>query len=85
MDEPKMRRTLYSGFSANTCAYCALHRASLTPKQMKKHRCLAKGCTALIRHEHPYWETREESRQKRRDRKERMEKLYKEAIHEPQT
>ena len=76
MDEPKVRNTLYGGQSSNTCAFCAYHGKSLTPKQMQKHKCLGKGCTALIRHEHPYWEKREESRQKRRERKARLEKKY---------
>lgn len=76
MPEKKVRKTLYGSESSNTCAFCAYHGRSLTPNQMKQHRCLAKGCTALIRHEHPYWAEREESKQKRRERKARLEKKY---------
>ena len=80
MDEPKVRKVLYGSESSNTCAFCAYHGKALTPNQMKKHKCLAKGCTALIRHEHPYWNDREDAKQKRRARKERLEQKYLEAI-----
>lgn len=80
MEEPKVRKTLYGSVSSNTCAFCAYHRKSLTPHQLKKHKCLAKGCNALIRHEHPYWLLREDSRKKRRARKERLEREYLKAI-----
>ncbi len=78
MDEPKVRRTLYGGRSSNTCAFCALHGRALTPRQMKKHQCLAKGCSALVRAEHPIWEEREKRRQMRIERRDRLEKLYEE-------
>lgn len=71
-----VRNTLYGGKSSNTCAFCALHGKSLTPRQLKKHKCLAKGCTALIKHEHPYWENREKTKQLRAERKVRMETEY---------
>lgn len=80
MDEPKVRKTLYGSSSSNTCAFCAYHGAALTPKQMKQHGCLAKQCTALIRHEHPLWEQREERRQLRKARKDRLEKMYQDSI-----
>ena len=80
MDEPKVRETLYGGRSSNTCAFCAYHGRALTPKQMQRHKCLAKECTALIRHEHPYWQEREEAKKVRRARKERLEQMYLEAI-----
>ena len=76
MDEPKERNTLYGGKSSNTCAFCAYHGKALTPKQMQKHQCLGKGCTALIRHEHPYWREREEAKKVRRARKARLEQKY---------
>lgn len=80
MDEPKVRRILYGGSSSNTCAFCAFHGRALTPRQMKKHACLSKGCTALIRHEHPFWEQREERKAQRKARKERLERKYQEAV-----
>lgn len=77
MDEPKVRRVLSGSWSSNTCAFCAYHGKALTPNQMKSHRCLGKQCTALIRHEHPIWETREKRKAKRKARKERLEETYK--------
>lgn len=76
MDEPKVRKTLCGSESANTCAFCAYHGKALTPNQLKSHKCLAKQCTALIRHEHPYWKKREDSRKKRAARKRRLEETY---------
>ena len=76
MEERVERGTLYGGHSSNTCAFCAFHGKSLTPKQMRKHKCLAKECTALIRHEHPVWQARETKKQRRRERKERLERMY---------
>lgn len=79
MDEPKVRRTLYGGSSSNTCAFCAFHKRALTPRQMKKHKCLSKGCTALIRAEHPLWEERERRKEQRKKRRRRLESLYQES------
>ena len=79
MDEPKKRKTLYGCESSNTCAFCAFHGKALTPKQLKKHNCLSKGCTALIRHEHPYWAERENDKKVRKARKARLEQQYREA------
>lgn len=76
MDERKERRTLYGCVSANTCAFCGYHKRALTPKQLKKHECLRKQCPALIKHEHPYWGLRENSKKKRAARKERLEQEY---------
>ena len=76
MEEPKVRRTLYGCESSNTCAFCAYHGRALTPAQMKKHKCLDKQCTALIRHEHPIWAAREDSKKKRAARKKRLEEKY---------
>lgn len=79
MDEVKVRRTLYGSASSNTCAFCAYHGRALTPRQLKQHKCLAKQCTALIRHEHPFWDQRNEAKKNRRARKERLERAYIEA------
>ena len=76
MDERKVRKTLYGSESANTCAFCALHGCSLTPAQMKRHQCLGKGCTALIKHEHPIWIEREKKKEIRRARKQRLDEKY---------
>lgn len=76
MDEPKVRKTLYGCESSNTCAFCAYHGKALTPAQMKKHRCLGKQCTALIKHEHPIWVEREKKKEVRRARKRRLDEKY---------
>lgn len=76
MDEVKVRRTLYGSASSNTCAFCAYHGRALTPRQLKQHKCLAKACTALIRHEHPFWDQREERKQLRKERKRRLDEQY---------
>ena len=75
--ERKVRRTLYGSSSANTCAYCAIHKCSLTPRQMENKKCLAKHCTALVRaKDHPFWGLREERKAKRLERKQRLERMY---------
>ena len=75
--ERKVRRTLYGTASANTCAYCAIHKCSLTPRQMENKKCLAKQCTALVRaKDHPFWGLREERKAKRLERKQRLERMY---------
>ena len=80
MDERAERRVLYGCRSSNTCAFCAFHGRALTPKQMKKHSCLAKHCSALIPHEHPFWKTREKRKQRRAERRIRLEAAYLRAI-----
>ena len=72
------RKCLYGTRSSNTLAYCHKHHCALTPQQLKQKQCLAKHCNALQKHEHPYWEQREKSKQKRKERKVRLEKLYEE-------
>jgi len=74
--ESKVRKTLYGSESSNTCAFCAYHGRSLTPRQMKQHECLGKQCKALIKHPHPYWDNREKSKELRKARKERLEAQY---------
>ena len=76
----EVRRTLYGGQSSNTCAFCAFHGRALTPKQLKKHQCLAKNCTALIKHEHPYWEEREKTKKLRAERKKRLDQAYEKIV-----
>lgn len=76
MDERKERAVLYGCRSSNTCAYCFFHKKALTPRQLQKHECLRKQCPGLIKHEHPYWDQREERKKKRAARKKRLEKEY---------
>lgn len=48
--------------------FCWLHKRPLTARQLRCRKCLAKGCGALERREHPYWEEREERKAARRAR-----------------
>ena len=65
-----MKQTLYSGYSNNCCAYCKFHRCFLTVKQLKAKECLKKECWYLTKNEdHTYWRQREMIKQKRKDRK----------------
>ena len=74
----KEYRTFYGGRSSNTLAYCHYHHLSLTPEQLKQKQCLKRQCGALQKFDHPYWKKREESKQKRKERKERLEAKYRE-------
>ena len=68
-----MKLTLYNGYSDNCCAYCKLHQCSMTVKQMKGKECLQKQCWHLEKNEdHQYWRQREAVKQKRKERKDRI-------------
>lgn len=68
-----MSYTLFNCVSDNCCAYCKLHHCSMTVKQMKAKECLQKQCWHLQKNEdHQYWRQRESMKQKRKDRKERI-------------
>lgn len=70
-----MKHTLFNGNSNNCCGYCQLHHCSITVKQMRVKECLSKQCRHLAKYEeHPYWIQRESMKQKRKDRKRRIDK-----------
>lgn len=50
-------------------AYCRYHKCSMTLPQMRQRECLRKGCGALRKDDHPYWKSREVTREKRAARK----------------
>ena len=54
------------------CAYCALHHCMLSVKQMKAKQCVQRGCWHLRKQEHPYWAARALTKEKRKERKERL-------------
>ena len=81
VQEQKLYKTFYGSRTGNSCAYCWKHHLALTPTQLKRRGCLGRGCDALQRYDHPYWEKREETKAKRRARKERLEKQYQEVTH----
>lgn len=65
--------TLYGSSSPNCCAYCNHHRCALTVHQMKKKECLRKACRHLTKNEcHDIWKQRERRKEKRKQRKMRL-------------
>lgn len=76
MADGKEYRTLYSSTSDNTCAFCCKHYLSLTPRQLKTRACLQKQCRYLIRHEHRFWDERDNRKAMRKARKRRLEEQY---------
>ena len=65
-----MKECLFNTYSNNCCAYCKLHRCSMTSKQMKAKECLKKQCWHLVKNEqHQYWKQRDAVKQKKRERK----------------
>ena len=76
-----MKQTLFNCQSDNCCAYCKLHHCSMTVKQMKSKECLQKQCWHMVKNEeHAYWKQRETMKQKRKDRKDRMNQQYLAAV-----
>lgn len=67
---------LYGTHSENICAMCKLHNTGITVKQMKHKQCLAKQCRHLEKIEsHEYWAQRERTKEKRKNRKEKIKKM----------
>ena len=65
-----MKECLFNTHSDNVAAYCRYHRCSMTVKQMRCKECLKKQCYYLVKNEeHQYWKQREMTKQKRHDRK----------------
>lgn len=59
------------GGGANPCAFCRLHRATLTVTQMKNRECLRKKCQHFRPwKQHPYWEARAREKVLKQERKE---------------
>lgn len=72
----KQIKSLYSGTPKNPPAYCKHHRCYITVAEMKRHECLQKQCSCMIRFEqHPYWKQREVMKQKRKSRKEAIDAM----------
>ena len=68
-----MQECLFNSYSNNCCAYCRHHHCSMTVKQMKAKGCLQKQCWYLVKNEqHQYWQQREATKQKRKDRREML-------------
>lgn len=58
------------GKGANPCAYCHYHKATLTVRQMRNHKCLERGCQRLTKYQnHGFWLDRERIKAKKKERK----------------
>ena len=69
-----MEKTLYNNYSDNCCAYCKLHKCSMTVKQMKRKECLKKQCWHLEKNEeHDYWRHKARMKEIRKERKQAIE------------
>ena len=56
--KPQYMKGQPKGMPVGWCKHNA-HRGKLSVKQMKNHRCLAKGCPFFVKNEkHYYWEQR---------------------------
>lgn len=68
-------KCLYNTYSDNIAAYCQNqeHPYAMTMKQVHAKNCLGKGCKHFKEEpSHPYWKQREVMKQKRKDRKKRI-------------
>lgn len=65
-----MRKTLYNTSANSVCGKCNFHHCSVTVKQMKAKKCLAKQCNYFYKYEeHPYWKQREALKAKKKAKK----------------
>ena len=54
----------------NACAFCRLHHAHLSAKQMRNRECLKKNCWHLSPFpNHPYWVQREREKELKKERR----------------
>jgi hypothetical protein len=68
-----METCLFNTCSNNVAAYCKYHHCGMTVKQIKAKQCLSKQCWYLQKNElHEWWRQREITKQKRKERKERI-------------
>lgn len=71
-----MKVCLFHTHSDNVAAYCKHHDCYMTVKQMRCKECLQKQCRYLTKNEnHQFWRQRELTKQKRKNRKERLNAL----------
>jgi hypothetical protein len=67
-----MHKSLNNTYARSPCAYCKLHKCSLTVKQVRQKNCLGKQCWYLRKYpSHEWWKQREVLKQKKKqDKKE---------------
>ena len=67
---------LFGTCSENCAGYCRMHQCGLTAKQIRGKNCLGKNCWYLQRNEeHEWWAQRERTKEKRKNRKVRIENM----------
>ena len=69
-------KCLYNTYSDNVSAYChnQKHPYAMTPAQVHEKNCLGKQCEHFeIEPSHPYWKQRAAMKQKRKNRKKRID------------
>lgn len=70
----------------NAVGYCRLHKVTVTPKQMKKRKCLEKECRHFVRLErHPLWEQKRRAKELRNERKKTTEQIGVESDEEQES
>ena len=68
-----MEVCMFNTQSNNIAGYCKHHHCGMTVKQIKCKNCLQKQCWYLIKNErHEWWMQRANVKQKRKERKERI-------------
>lgn len=67
---------LFGTCSENCAGYCRRHQCGLTAKQIRGKNCLGKNCWYLQKNEeHEWWAQRERTKEKRKNRKVRIENM----------
>lgn len=56
--------TLNCQYAKSPCGYCKLKKCSLTSRQVKQKKCVAKQCWHLVKYDHEFW--RQEALRKER-------------------
>ena len=64
-----MHKTLNNSYARSPCAYCKLHKCSLTVKQVKQRNCLGKQCWHMNRYEHEWWKQKQALKEKKKQNK----------------
>ena len=68
-----MEICMFNTQSNNVAGYCKYHKCRMTVKQIRCKNCLQKQCWHFIKNEqHPWWKQRMDVKQKRKERRERM-------------
>ena len=61
-----LHKTINNAYARSPCAYCNLHKCSLTVRQIKMKECLKKECWHLKKYEHEWWKQRAALKEKKK-------------------